>query len=682
MSLTVSAGETVDIGQVVGGVAGTYIYQGGVLVSSLTGVLSESDVTVLSGGVVNVTGAGVESGGTVSFGGLITEAAGGVASGVTVVSGGFDYVSAGGEAIGSILDTSGFQYVFSGIASATQVDNGGEVVFNGAISDGAVVTGSLGYQDALGGATVSGTIIEIGGDELINPGANVFPLTLQTGGLVALVGVQGRDAFVDSSGNLEVTSNGTLVATIPLAPGSSDAFGFSVLPAGTALGSAGGEFLVDLADTPGGAVTISGLRESIDVASGQIDNGASLSAYAIEKIENGGQSLGAIVSSQGIQVVRSGGLASGSVVASGGFEGVYSGSQVDDLTLEPGATLYFYGAASASGYVNASNQLVLTSGGSVVETIGLSAATYGLHVSRSTDGFDDTILTISRSVTDDFNGDGRADILIENTNGAVVVGEIGSSGQETYTQVAALGPEWSFVGTGDFYNDGNQGFMIENTNGAVVVGEVSSGVTTYTQVGALGPEWSFVGAAHPSDDSDQILIENTNGAVVDGQVQAGDQLVYSQVAALGPEWSFKGTGDFLGDGRGGALIENTNGAVVVGESNGSGVVTYTQVAALGPEWKFVGTGAFLGGGQAEFLIENTSGAVVLGQVLGGQAQYTQIGGLGPEWNFVGVGDYYGTGTDSFMIENTSGALVTGTVVAGHAQYASVGALGPEWTFHG
>src|SRR5579859_6907488 len=514
MSLTVSAGETVDVGQTVSGVAGTYIYQGGVLVSSLAGVLTESNLTVLSGGVVNVVGSGVASGGTVNSGGLMTEAVGGMASGVTVVSGGFDYVSGGGEAVGSILDTSGFQYVFlAGSASGTQIQNGGEVVFSAGVSDAAVVTGAVGFQDALGGGTVSGTIISSGGDELINPGANVFPLTLRTGGLIALVGVQARDATV-VGGALQVSSNGTVVATVQLAAGSNDAFGFSVLPAGTTLGSAGGEFFVDLADTPGGAVTISSLRQSIDVASGQVDSGASLSGYAIEKIENGGQSLAANVNSQGIQVVRSGGLASGSVIASGGFEVVYSGGQVDNLTLDPGATLYAYNAASASAYVNASQQLVVTAGGTVVETVGLSAATYGVHYTNTNEAFNDTFFNITRSVVDDFNGDGRADILIENTNGAVVVGEIGSGGQESYHVVAALGPEWTFVGTGDFFNDGKQGFLIRNTNGSVDFGEVSGGAVTYTQLGTLGSQWSFLGVGHPNSDWDKRIIQNTNGAGV------------------------------------------------------------------------------------------------------------------------------------------------------------------------
>ena len=179
-------------------------------------------------------------------------------------------------------------------------------------------------------------------------------------------------------------------------------------------------------------------------------------------------------------------------------------------------------------------------------------------------------------VEDNFNGGIASDLLLQNAAGAVAVGAIGGNGQESYTQVAALGPEWSFQGNGDFLGNGQDQFLIENTSGAVDVGNV-----------------------------------------VNGQAQ------YTQVAALGPEWTFQGTGDFLGNGQDQFLIENTSGAVDVGNVV-NGQAQYTQVAALGPEWTFEGTGDFLGNGQDQFLIENTSGGVDVGNVVNGQAQYTQV----------------------------------------------------------
>ena len=63
-----------------------------------------------------------------------------------------------------------------------------------------------------------------------------------------------------------------------------------------------------------------------------------------------------------------------------------------------------------------------------------------------------------------------------------------------YTQVAALGPEWKFVGTGDFLGDGHADFLIENTAARWWSARSVDGQAAYTRSAALGPEWKFVGA--------------------------------------------------------------------------------------------------------------------------------------------------------------------------------------------
>jgi len=329
--------------------------------------------------------------------------------------------------------------------------------------------------------------------------------------------------------------------------------------------------------------------------------------------------------------------------------------------------LYFNGPNSAGG-----TELWM-SDGTVGGTVAVGDVTvdYGSNPSGFT--------PLASVATNDFNGGGVSDLLIENGAGAVVVGQV-VGGQAAYSQVAGLGPEWSFEGTGDFLAHGDDQFLIENSAGAVDVGEIVSGQAVYSQVAGLGPEWTFVGTGDfLGHGDDQFLIENSAGAVVVGEVVSG-HAAYTQVAGLGPEWKFVGAGDFLGDGKSDFLIENTSGVVVVGEV-ANGQAAYTQVAGLGPEWKFVGTGDFLGDGKSDFLIENTSGAVVVGEVANGQATYTQIAGLGPEWKFVGAGDFLGEGHDQFLIENTSGVVVVGDWTGGQIHYTDVASLGPEWLFH-
>jgi ELWxxDGT repeat protein len=369
-----------------------------------------------------------------------------------------------------------------------------------------------------------------------------------------------------------------------------------------------------------------------------------------------------------------------------------NGAAPADLTVV-GSDLYFFGTDAAHGaglfvsngtaagteFLGAFNQAdAFSAVGSELYFNADTAEGWQLWKSNGT-VYGTQQLTFGAEARDDFNADGKSDLLIENSAGVVVVGEV-ASGTAAYAAVTGLGPEWSFKGDGDFLGDGAAAFLIENTAGMVAIGEVSGGATSFTAVANLGPEWAFEGVGDfLGVGRDQFLIQNTAGAVAVGEVVNG-QTTYTAVAGLGSEWSFEGVGDFLGDGKSDFLIENTAGAVVVGEVM-NGQAAYTVVAGLGPEWKFVGAGDFLGDGQDDFLMQNSAGSVVIGEVQNGAAAYTAVTSLGPEWSFVGTGDYLGEGHDQFLIENTAGAVVVGDWTAGAIHFTQVASLGPEWAFH-
>jgi serralysin len=163
---------------------------------------------------------------------------------------------------------------------------------------------------------------------------------------------------------------------------------------------------------------------------------------------------------------------------------------------------------------------------------------------------------------------------------------------------SGFGPAWKFVGSGDYLGDGRAEFLIENTSGDLVLGRIqdapytesatSLGTAEYAQIAALGSEWKFVGSGDVlGDGKDQFLMENAAGAVVAGEIGSGGQVRYTSVADLGSEWRFVGAGDYLGEGHDQFAIENTNGALVLGDYVG-GQVRYTQVGTLGSEWSFHG----------------------------------------------------------------------------------------------
>ena len=193
----------------------------------------------------------------------------------------------------------------------------------------------------------------------------------------------------------------------------------------------------------------------------------------------------------------------------------------------------------------------------------------------------------------DVQGDRRlprdrpGEFLIENTNGAVVIGTVSSAGQTNYAQVGGLGSEWNFVGTGDYLGDGKDQFLIENTNGAVVVGEIGANEPGDLHPGRRARAGMEVRRHRrlPGRRQGPVPDRERHGAVVLGEVGANDQTTYTQVANLGPNWQFVGTGDYDGSGHASFLIENANGAVVSGTVE-NGQAHYAQVGALGSEWAF------------------------------------------------------------------------------------------------
>jgi beta-glucanase (GH16 family) len=375
------------------------------------------------------------------------------------------------------------------------------------------------------------------------------------------------------------------------------------------------------------------------------------------------------------------GVADGSAhlvaLAGGGFaESWHAGSAIEAVVYDG---LGHYGAQTAVAGdfvgVNSSGQVVAVgvdaNGNATQQDYSLSGGS--APPSGATAG----------AATADFLGDLHSASVLQNTKGVVQIAELGASGQETYSSVAALGPEWKFVGVGDYLHLGQAQYLIENAAGAVETGAVVNGHTQFTTVAALGSEWSFAGSGDFLDDGRSgFLIENTQGVVEVGEVGTNGRASYTKVAALGHEWTFQAAGDFLGEGHSQFLIENTSGLLEVGDVV-NGKTAYHAVAAVGSEWKFVGAGDFLGDGKWGFLMENAAGAVEVGEVgANGKASFTTVGGLGPEWKFVGAGDYLGEGHTQFLIENASGVVQLGDVINGHAHYTTVGGLGPEWSFHG
>jgi hypothetical protein len=306
------------------------------------------------------------------------------------------------------------------------------------------------------------------------------------------------------------------------------------------------------------------------------------------------------------------------------------------------------------------------------------------------------VTTISAPVPSDFNGDALSDILLQSTSGQAAIWEMngtnviggGSAGPNP-------GPGWTDIGTGDFNGDGHADILMQNaSNGQAAIWEMNG--TNVVGGGPLGPipgpSWHAIGTGDFNGDGlSDILWQNADGQVAIWELNGTSQIPGgSQVLGVnpGPGWQAIGTGDFNGDGNSDILLQNTSsGQCVIWEMNGTNIIGGGAVSLnAGPGWKAVGTGDFNDDGLSDILLQNTtSGQVAIWEmdgtnVIGGGAVSSIPG---PSWQAIGTEDFNGDGHSDILWQNvTSGQAaiweMNGTTQIPGGSQVLASNPGPSW----
>jgi len=207
--------------------------------------------------------------------------------------------------------------------------------------------------------------------------------------------------------------------------------------------------------------------------------------------------------------------------------------------------------------------------------------------------------------TADFNGDGKPDILLENAiSGQRVLWLMGGPNNAYVSLGLDLGfldSNWHIVGTADFNGDGKPDILLENSaSGQRVLwlmgGPNSEFVTLGLDLGFLDPTWRIVGLADfNGDGKPDVLLENT----VTGQrvlwIMGGPSSQYVTLGLdlgfLDPTWHIAYLADFNGDGKPDILLENrvTGQRVLwlMGGPNSEYVTLGLDLGFLDPAWHIV-----------------------------------------------------------------------------------------------
>jgi hypothetical protein len=242
----------------------------------------------------------------------------------------------------------------------------------------------------------------------------------------------------------------------------------------------------------------------------------------------------------------------------------------------------------------------------------------------------------------DFNGDGRNDLIWQNTRtGQRVIWYMNGTAFAGTGDFGTLDPAWRFAGTGDFNGDGKPDMVLQNIatgdryvwflDGIRIIGSAF--------IGRLPTSWQIAAIADLNADGKPDLVwQNTATGqrvvwFMDGSSFAGT----ADLGTLDTAWSIVGTGDFNGDGRPDIVLQNT----VVGDRyvwfmNGTAIAGGQAIGNAPVSWSIVGTADFNGDGNPDIVLQNGStGERVVWFMSGARyAGGASLGSIPPDWSLV------------------------------------------------
>ena len=268
----------------------------------------------------------------------------------------------------------------------------------------------------------------------------------------------------------------------------------------------------------------------------------------------------------------------------------------------------------------------------------------------------------------DYDGDGKSDILWQNTvTGEVTYWQMNAATLMSNTSVATLGNlDWQIVGSGDRNSNGKTDILWRNAATGQMAVWLMHGATIEANLGlptVSDPDWQVVGNGDYNGDGDaDILWRNVaNGQNAMWLISGGALMANLGVTGVGNlDWSVASSGDFDGDGNADILWRNgATGANALWLMNGAYLFANKGVSAVSnTDWQLQRDGDYNGDGTADILWRN----VVTGHnaiwLMNGSVRIANIGLpqiSDTNMHVAGDGDYDGNGSADILWRN----IVTG-----------------------
>jgi serralysin len=220
-------------------------------------------------------------------------------------------------------------------------------------------------------------------------------------------------------------------------------------------------------------------------------------------------------------------------------------------------------------------------------------------------------------ITGDFDGDGKADLLWRTDSGLLAIWQMNGNQiaaadylRSGSSVVATPGTNWHVLGADDFDGDGRGDLLWRTDDGTLAIWEMNGTQikgADYLRSGSAvvktpGTDWHLVGTGDFDGDGKGDLLWRTDSGLLavwemnGTQIKAADYVRVGSVpvGAPGTDWHVYGTGDFDGDGRDDIMWKTDGGALAIWKMNGFQISAAdylrlgpTQVGVPTTDWNIV-----------------------------------------------------------------------------------------------
>lgn len=288
-------------------------------------------------------------------------------------------------------------------------------------------------------------------------------------------------------------------------------------------------------------------------------------------------------------------------------------------------------------------------------------------------------------VVDDFDGNGRSDILFQNSDGRVNLWLMNGMAHAGGGPLLGPGTGWSVAALADLDGDGKSDIIWWSDDGRIAAWTMNgASIGSSAEIVSAG-SWSVAAVADLDGDgkADLILYNGDDGSyaayLMNGSsVTAGATLIQGNHVTA---WSLAGSNysysQNLPTGPLGSTLvwQHVDGRVAIWQMNGLALASSAEVLGPGTGWHVARVEA--DGPRTKIIWLHGDGRVALWDVQGTSViDSAELIGAGTNWKVIGTGDFDGDGNRDLLWANDDGRvaiwLMNGTTVLATAEILEAG----------